>query len=96
MLQTPISVSPLGEAATEFDLWGDQGCGRFRDLFRGPVGDLSSVIMQLCMVFPLSLSPVFNSTSRIQEHLLCVRDHARCCGQIKGELNQANNNLALS
>lgn len=54
MLQTPIFVSPLGEAATEFDLWGDQGCGRFRDLFRGPVGDLSSVIMQLCMVFALS------------------------------------------
>lgn len=35
MLQIPISVSPLGEAFTELDLWGDQGYGRFRDLFRG-------------------------------------------------------------
>lgn len=34
MLQTPISVGPLGEDATAFDLWGDQGCGKFRDLLR--------------------------------------------------------------
>lgn len=34
MLQTPISMGPLGEDATAFDLWGDQGCGKFRDLLR--------------------------------------------------------------
>lgn len=64
MLQTPISVSPLGEDATAFDLWGDQGCGKFRDLLRGPVGrDLSTVVVYFCMVLPLYLSPVFGSAS---------------------------------
>ena len=88
MLQTPISVSPLGEAVTGFDL-GETKAVRFRDLLRELVGrDLSPVMVQFCMVLPLSLSPVFNSTSCIQEHLFCVRHHARCYGQIKGDLNQ--------
>lgn len=54
MLQTPISVSPLGEAVTEFDLWEDQSYGRSRDhLIRLMGGDLSPVTKQFFMAFPL-------------------------------------------
>lgn len=54
MLQTPISVCYLAGAATEFDFWGDQGNGKFRDLLGGPMGgECSLVIMQLSVAFPL-------------------------------------------
>lgn len=54
MLQTPLSVSPPGEAAAEFDLWGAGGYGRLRDLPRPSMGgDLSLGITQFCVVLPL-------------------------------------------